>query len=86
MMVPEPDEDMTVSGSKLEDMDVGEVLASRLIESERILEEEPVSMREYGWNCQSWTVGALEKLERAGFVYADIKRDSVEAGVEEEAC
>ena len=32
---PEPNEDITVSGSKLEDIDMGEVLASRLIEFEK---------------------------------------------------
>lgn len=32
---PEPNEDMTVSGANLEDIDVGEVLASRFIEYEK---------------------------------------------------
>lgn len=81
---PETSDSMAESGYKVEEIEVGEVPARRVEEFEKIVREEGIEKREYGWNCQSWTLGVLGRAKGKGFVEWWVTEDGVRCWLKEE--
>ena len=84
---PEPNSDVT----KVMDphakpkvvIEIGEVPFDKLGEFESIMGSEDVSKKEYGWNCQDWTVAVLEKVEGRGWLHESLTVEGIKAWLRE---
>jgi hypothetical protein len=62
-------EDLGKSGSKKQVLETGSVEAAKMGGINEILRMDPVEKNEAsGWNCQNWSLVALECLRREGFI------------------
>ena len=70
-------------GLKLEEVDVGEVPVQKAKSFEKIIEAVHISKQEFDWNCQNWTLDALERLKDSGYLYDYITTEGIKAWLKE---
>jgi len=76
--------DLNKSGSRKEELEVGEVEESKLDRIHEILKEILIDGSESsGWNCQNWALDGLEKLREEGFIYSYLTKDALENWLKE---
>ncbi|KAK3940147.1 hypothetical protein QBC46DRAFT_386097 [Diplogelasinospora grovesii] len=62
--------DLAKSGSRKEQVEIGEVDDSKLDRVHEILKGVRIdTVESSGWNCQNWALDGFEKLKEAGFVW-----------------
>ena len=70
--------DLEKSGSRKEELEIGEVDMSKSDRAYEILKQLRIDTDESsGWNCQNWALEGFEKLKAEGFVYDHLTREAV---------
>lgn len=70
--------DLSELGSKNGELEVGKVPEQKLVLFKEILEKLPVVNDEsLTWNCQNWSISALDKLRDAGFIGDDYSNNVI---------
>jgi hypothetical protein len=78
------DADLEKSGSRKEELEVGEVDESKLDKIHEILKELRIdTVESSGWNCQDWALDGFEKLKEEGFIYDYLTREAVKNWLKE---
>jgi hypothetical protein len=73
-----------LSGSRKEELEIGEVDDSNLDKIHEILKDLRIDLVESsGWNCQNWALDGFEKLKEEGFVYDYLTQEAVKNWLKE---
>ncbi|KAJ9130692.1 hypothetical protein NKR23_g12089 [Pleurostoma richardsiae] len=70
--------DLAKSGSRKEELELGEVDDSELGRVHEILSQVRIdTVESSGWNCQDWALDGLERLKEEGFIYEYLTGEAV---------
>ena len=81
------DVDLNKSGSRKDELEVGEIDGSkldRIHEIHEILKDVHIEKSESsGWNCQDWPLDGLDKLKEEGYIYDYLTKEAVKNWLKE---
>ncbi len=80
------DVDLAKSGTRKEELEVGEVDESKLGRVHEILRQVRIdTVESSGWNCQDRALDGFEELKEEGFIYDYLMKEAVKDWLKEES-
>jgi hypothetical protein len=80
---PEPAELANLT-NKLRELEIGSIPSDALKNITDMLEKIPISKDESsGWNCQDWTLTAIDALRKAGYIWSGYENDMIKNWLKE---
>lgn len=77
--------DITKSGSQKAELEVGSVPVEKYERFKQLLEEVPIdNVESSGWNCQNWSLTALDRLRAEGFIAEECTNNVIQHWLRED--